>query len=228
MPQFTFEGPDGQRHSIEGPEGATKEQAFQLLQQHLGTGQAPQTPGIAKSAASGLIQGAGAPGDLSNSVLGGSPPQQPVDKDTYYGKLVDALNAARKHLELPTTQNVGNAVGMQPTSPVTPAEKVVQGAASAVPGALMGGGGATGRAMMGAGPAANAVRSMGLSPQGPASSVAQGAASQGPGDALQNQLLKAGLEHGANAVGHLSGVPMVGTAARAAARYLPKMLGFDK
>ncbi len=226
MPQFTFEGPDGQHHTIEGPQGATKEQAFQMLQQHLGGGQAaPETPGLLKSAASGLIQGAGAPGDLSNRVLGGAPAQQPVDQGSYYGKLVDALNAARKHLELPTTPQVGNAVGMQPTTPVTGAEKVVQSGASMVPGALMGGNPA-GKAMMGSGPAAAAVRGLGMTPGGPASSVAQGA--QGAGDALQSQLLKAGLEHGANAVGHAAGVPMVGTAIKAAIKYGPKVLGLDK
>ncbi len=224
MPQFTFEGPDGQRHTIEGPAGATKEQAFQMLQQNLGQPAQAQTPGLLKSGASGLIQGAGAPGDLSNSVLGNAPPQQPVDKDTYYGKLVDALNAARKHLELPTTQQVGNTVGMQPSQPVTPAEKAVQGAATAIPGALMGGAPA-GRAAMGAAPAVNAVRGMGLSPQGPTSSVAQGA--QGAGDALQSQLLRQGLEHGAGAIGHATGIPGAGTAAKAAVRYLPKMLGFE-
>ncbi len=235
MPQFTFEGPDGQQHTIEGPAGASKEQAFQMLQQHLGgqpaggpdstPGSMRATPGVLKSAASGLIQGAGAPGDLSNSVLGGAPAQQPVDKDTYYGKLVDALNAARKHLELPTTPQVGNAVGMQPTTPVTPLEKGVQGAANMIPGALMGGAPGA-RAAMGAAPAAAAVRGMGLSPQGPASSIAQGAA--GAGDALQNQLLRQGLEHGAGTVGHLLGGPMGSMAAKAAVKYGPKVLGLDK
>ncbi len=185
------------------------------------------TPGVHRSAASGLIQGAGAPGDLSNSVLGNAPPQKPIDRDTYYGKLVDALNAARKHLELPTTPQVGNAVGMQPTTPVTPAEKIAQGGASMVPGALMGGNPA-GRAMMGAAPAANAVRGMGMSPaQGvPASAVGGGASA--PGDALQNQLLQAGLQHGAGALGHAIGGPLGGMAAKAAARFGPKVLGFDK
>ncbi len=222
MPQYTFEGPDGQRHTIEGPEGSSPAEAFKILQQHLGAGQA-QSPGLLKSAASGLIQGAGAPGDLSNSVLGNAPPQQPVDRDTYYGKLVDALNMARKHLEMPTTPQVGNAVGMQPTSPVTPAEKVVQGGASMVPGALMGGA-PTGRAVMGAAPAASAVRGMGMSPQGPASAVGGGGgAAANPGDALQNQLLQAGLQHGASAIGHAIGGPLGGMAAKFAPHVLRLM-----
>ncbi len=229
MPQYTFEGPDGQRHTIEGPEGSTPGEAFKILQQHLQPAGGPNstpgsqrsTPGLLKSAASGLVQGAGAPGDFSNSVLGNAPPQQPVDRDTYYGRLVDALNAARKHLELPTTPQVGNAVGMQPTTPVTPIEKGVQGAASMVPGALMGGAPGA-RAMMGAAPAANAVRGMGMSPQGPASSIAKGGGGN-PGDALQNQLLQAGLQHGANALGSAIGGPLGGMAAKFAPHVLRLM-----
>ncbi len=231
MAKYEITTPGG-KYEVSGPDGMSDVQAHSYLQQHLGQpaggpdstpNSMRSTPGLLKSAASGMIQGAGAPGDLSNNVLGGAPEQKPVDQSTYYGKLVEALNAARKHLELPTTQQVGNAVGMQPTSPVTPAEKIVQGGATMVPGALMGGAPGA-RAAMGAAPAANAVRGMGLSPSGPASAVG----TQGAGDALQNQLLKAGLEHGANAIGHATGVPMAGTAAKAAIRYLPKMLGFDK
>ena len=182
------------------------------------------TPGLLKSAASGLIQGAGAPGDLSSRVLGNAPAQQPIDRDTYYGKLVDALNMARKHLELPTTPQVGNAVGMQTSTPVTGTETAVQRGASMIPGALMGGA-PTGRAMMGAAPAANAVRGMGMSPQGPASSVN---APQMAGDALQTQLLKAGLQHGASTIGHALGGPLGGMAGRAIGQFAPKVLGFNK
>lgn len=217
MTQFTFEGPDGQRHTIEGPEGAKPEDAFKILQQHLGPGNV-QSPGLLKSAASGLIQGAGAPGDLSSSALSGAPPQQPVDKDTYYGKLVDALNTARKHLELPTTPQVGDAVGMQPTQPVTTAEKAVQRGASMIPGAAMGGA-PVGRAMMGAAPAANAVRGMGMAP-------AQGAASmpvQQAGDGLQAQLLNAAMQHGAGIAGHALGGPLGGLAAKFAPQVLRLM-----
>ncbi len=224
MTTYTITGPDGKDYSIDGPPGQSQAQVVAQIQQHHQQQQQPQTPGLLKSAASGLIEGAGAPGDLSNRALGNAPAQQPVDKDTYYGKLVDALNMARKHLELPTTPQVGNAVGMQPTEPVTTAEKVVQGGARMLPGAAMGGA-PTGRALMGTGSAASGVRGMGMTPQGPASSVAGGGGNAG--DALQNQLLKAGLEHGAGALGHATGVPFAGTAAKAAARYLPKMLGFE-
>lgn len=38
MPKFTFKSPDGKSYDVEGPEGATKEQAFGILQQRLGSG----------------------------------------------------------------------------------------------------------------------------------------------------------------------------------------------
>ncbi len=230
MAKYEITRPDG-KYEVTGPDNMSDVQAHAYLQQHLG-GQdnTPKdslrsTPGALRSAASGLIEGAGAPGDLSNSVLGNAPPQQPVDQDTYYGKLVDALNMARKHLELPTTPQVGNAVGMQPTQPVTPLEKGIQGAARMIPGAAMGGAPGA-RAVMGTAGAANAVRGMGLSPSGPASAI--GGAAGGVGDALQNQLLQAGLQHGAGTVGHVLGGPLGGMAGRAAAKFLPKVLGFDK
>ncbi len=38
MPEFKFKAPDGKVHVIRGPEGATPQQAFAVLQQHLGGG----------------------------------------------------------------------------------------------------------------------------------------------------------------------------------------------
>lgn len=71
MPTFDFTAPDGKSYSVDGPDGATPEQAFKILQDHLG-GPKPEggssVGGIAKSlgtgAAEGLIGLAGAPGDL--------------------------------------------------------------------------------------------------------------------------------------------------------------------
>ena len=44
MPTFTFTSPDGKKYDVTGPEGATKEQAFGILQQQLGAGTAKTTP----------------------------------------------------------------------------------------------------------------------------------------------------------------------------------------
>ncbi len=41
MPAFTFTSPDGKSYTVQGPDGATPEQAFGILQQHLG---APTSP----------------------------------------------------------------------------------------------------------------------------------------------------------------------------------------
>jgi hypothetical protein len=45
MPTFEFTAPDGKTYSIDGPEGATKEQAFGILQQQLAS--APAAPKVA-------------------------------------------------------------------------------------------------------------------------------------------------------------------------------------
>lgn len=72
MPTFDFTSPDGKSYSVEGPEGATAAQAFQILQQHLG--EQNTTPsvgsdllGVAKTAPQRIIAGlAGIPADLAH------------------------------------------------------------------------------------------------------------------------------------------------------------------
>ncbi len=240
-PRFTFEGPDGKQVTFEGPPGATAADAAKVLHQHVGNAAAQtsagartgDTPGLLKSAASGLIEGAGAPGDLSARVLGSTPGQQPIDKDTYYGKLVDALNTARRALELPTSRDIGNDVGMQPTSPVTLPEKAVQLGAGLIPGMAMGGS-AAGRTAMGAAPDAVASMVRGMGPiqmptqqsfgaqmaknvgQAPASPVGQ-LPFPNVGDAAQQAFLKMALKEGLHAAGHAVGGPIGGMAARFAA-----------
>lgn len=96
MPTFDFTAPDGKSYSVDGPEGATPEQAFQILQGHLGA--APQVNGIedaAKSTAAGLASATagtlGAAGDLRTGLsaatdwaggkLGASPDKVQAFKD---------------------------------------------------------------------------------------------------------------------------------------------------
>lgn len=68
MPTFDFTSPDGKSYSVQGPDGATPEQAFQMLQQHLGAPQVGMGEDAAKSVASGLGSAAigtiGAVGDI--------------------------------------------------------------------------------------------------------------------------------------------------------------------
>ncbi len=69
MPTFDFTAPDGKSYSVDGPDGATPEQAFQILQQHLAPQESSSIGGVAKSLGTGLAQGviglAGIPGDLA-------------------------------------------------------------------------------------------------------------------------------------------------------------------
>lgn len=44
MPSFTFTSPDGKNYTVNGPDGATPEQAFQILQQQIGSQSAKPSP----------------------------------------------------------------------------------------------------------------------------------------------------------------------------------------
>lgn len=52
MPSFTFTSPDGQKYTVNGPDGATPEQAFAILQTKIGGKQKTESP----SMASGLVR----------------------------------------------------------------------------------------------------------------------------------------------------------------------------
>jgi hypothetical protein len=55
MPTFDFKSPDGKSYTIEGPDGATPEQAFQILQTQLGGAADPvSVNNVARSAATGV------------------------------------------------------------------------------------------------------------------------------------------------------------------------------
>jgi len=76
MPTFEFTSPEGKSYSVDGPEGATPEQAYQILQSHLGTpasSEGSSVGGVAKSLGVGLAQGviglAGMPGDIYHAGL---------------------------------------------------------------------------------------------------------------------------------------------------------------
>lgn len=64
MPVFDFTSPDGENYTVEGPEGATQEQAFQMLQQQIGKPQAAPETGMLEDAAKSV--GAG----LANATAG--------------------------------------------------------------------------------------------------------------------------------------------------------------
>jgi len=76
MPTFEFNSPDGKTYQIDGPEGATADQAFQILQQQIGSSggvspkqkQAPveepktTVAGLGKQALAGVVEGGAALG----------------------------------------------------------------------------------------------------------------------------------------------------------------------
>jgi hypothetical protein len=64
MPIFDFTAPDGKTYTVEGPEGATQEQAFQILQQQIGKPEAAPEVGMLEDAAKSV--GAG----LANATAG--------------------------------------------------------------------------------------------------------------------------------------------------------------
>lgn len=75
MPTFTFTSPEGKKYDVTGPEGATKEQAFGILQQQLGAGTAKAAP---KSPME-LLPGESMPG---------AQPQQPKGADSIANKIL--------------------------------------------------------------------------------------------------------------------------------------------
>jgi hypothetical protein len=83
MPIFSFADPDGKKYSIEGPDGSTPEQAFEVLQHHLKSGADPNTPSII----SGI--GRALPRTVDRIVRGASSPESwgavPVDQQKKSG-----------------------------------------------------------------------------------------------------------------------------------------------
>ena len=211
MPEFTFKAPDGQLHTIKGPEGATKEQAFQMLQQHLGQGQSAPQPSAAES---------------------------------YHSKLTDALNVAMKALAPSWEHNSSSYSPYKPAQPGNLPNDAINpvGNDAQMVAAL----GAAGAARVGAGALAGAPKAPPMSPvnmsqmptaqsfgtqmaqnvgAAPSMAIGGGAAAApqaAAGNALQSQLLRAGLQHGATTLGHAMGGPIGGLAAK----FIPKMLGF--
>lgn len=78
MPTFDFTDPSGKSYSVDGPDGATPEQAFKILQDHLGGDTKPQV-GIGEDLAKTVVPGLGRmvagtlglPGDLDNMLAKG-------------------------------------------------------------------------------------------------------------------------------------------------------------
>jgi hypothetical protein len=124
MAAFTFNSPEGKSYTVQGPDGATPEQAFQILQQHLGTADAaPSTlEDAAKSVGAGLANATagtfGALGDLRNlassgidaagSELGVSPDKVQAFKDMI-AKAAKLTPVTRTIADAPTSRDIINS-----------------------------------------------------------------------------------------------------------------------
>jgi hypothetical protein len=141
MPTFTFTDPSGKTYDVQGPDGATPEQAYGMLQQHLGsqgaapTPPAPETLGhaaagagdIAATAASAIARGVpNAVQDMYRRVTGAgpTPPGQEVAGQAKLGQSgQDLVNAAQ---------------AVMPKSTMTPQQSAMADAGSNYPDSLGG------------------------------------------------------------------------------------------
>jgi hypothetical protein len=151
MPSFTFTSPEGQKYTVNGPDGATPVQAFAILQGYIGGRKTGAGASKSKSSGqdilpsfgSGLRRGAeslvGIPGDVGSAMdaaaawgagkLGIAPP-----------KMSDIPAMARPGAGLPTTGQVHEAVsgaGVPDYEPQTTAGKYARTIGEFVPGAVL-------------------------------------------------------------------------------------------
>ncbi len=158
MPKFTFTSPEGKTYDVTGPEGATKEQAFQILQAQLGSaGAAPAAaPAQPEQSGAGFVFGnlakgvagtvgpyaemarkaVNAPADIANrildTVMGGKGTAPKVPKAAPTEVSTEALEAAGR-----------KAGAITPSAePRTTAQRYGAAALQALPSAALPGGGA--------------------------------------------------------------------------------------
>jgi hypothetical protein len=109
MPVFDFTSPEGKTYSVTGPEGATKEQAFQILQSQLSQGVDPNIPTVevrAKRLSDQIPNEFATPEQLHAQAMA-APPSAPADPS-----LIDrVLGAGESMLTLGTGATTG-ALGM--------------------------------------------------------------------------------------------------------------------
>lgn len=138
MPTFEFKAPDGKTYSVDGPDGATPEQAFKMLQTHLGSAAAPSEPAAAPEKPSAISDVAmQAPTGFNEGLA-----------DTV-GAPVDAMSWALRKAGLPIptapfggSQSIKNGLGYIDANPdnapaQTPAGQIMRSATAAVPATVL-------------------------------------------------------------------------------------------
>lgn len=149
MPKFTFTSPEGKSYDIEGPEGATKEQAFGILQQRIGGTNMPKPAEAAPkqpdqnllaftggNLSKGVADVAGLPVDLAHSAIEG------------VKGLANLGGAGLKETQAPVggsewiKQQLTKIGSIGPSAePRTPTQQVIAKGLEAAPSAVLPGGG---------------------------------------------------------------------------------------
>lgn len=156
MPDFTFSSPEGKQYTVSGPEGATKEQAFQILQAGLADGsikadsqqQTPPTSTLRSSAefaVGNILQGAQSMAEGVSKGMPGleAPLQAAQDLRAKQGK--PPLEAPK----IPSAMELAGRLDpklVEHMQPETPSGKYAAAALQALPAAVGGEGGLLGRA----------------------------------------------------------------------------------
>jgi len=161
MPEFIFTSPEGQKYRVRGPEGATQEDAFAMLQQQMK--QQPSQPTAPQQGffASEMEKAMNAPGDIGRMVLKGATlgqeakpedaadranaalaigrrfargrnAEQPAATPQDYRPMFDAERKAVADAEARSGWAGTAAQAVGVLAPATAANKVVQGVAGAV------------------------------------------------------------------------------------------------
>ncbi len=221
--KHVFTDPSGQQHTLEGPEGSTRDEAFKVLQGQLG-GQQQKQPADDSyqsklTAAMNTAMKALAPSWEHNKP--GYNPLKPADPKNMPNDAVNPVGTdAQMAAALGGSQVAGGAMGglaamsrlpprPQPAPPPPPQQPV----------------------NMGQMPTQQGIQNRtGMGGQAPPSSPIGGApppaGAGGAGNALQDKLLQSGLaEKAGEGLGHMLGGPVGGAIGRYAGRYAPKILG---
>ena len=220
MPTFDFTSPDGKKYSVDGPDGATKEQAFQILQQHLGGAEkAPSNDDVSTIKDVAMQLPTGFNEGLANTA----------------GAPVDAVSWGMRKLGLPIPDNafggsnsIKQGLGLINANPdnapaQTNAGKFARAAGGGVAGAILPEGAVAAAAPIMSARALSAARGIVGNGTAPGATAAVGAASglgsEASGQATQGTPLEPlARMAGGMAAGGLTGAV---TAPRAAAQALP-------
>ena len=154
MPTFEFTSPEGKTYTVEGPEGATKEQAFTKLQEQLGASQQKQswgdvatqaivnTPQSAVNFAKGIYQSVRHPIDTGENLLkAGAGAVRNLIPAEYQSQRPEAIKASQTadaigqfyKQRYGSMEGVKNAIATDPVGVMADASAILSGGAAITP-----------------------------------------------------------------------------------------------